>query len=429
MHVQLLAMVARTPPVNSLKKGFLPQIHHPLPLNYRESQQLLNSITTSFRKHLDKAHPLQPQDASSSVSRASRLQTAVLNPKEALHEQRPTDLHLNTILSNPLFARPKRINERSLQASTATERANAEDVQAFVEKSMYIFESAVAKGLMTPERAAGFLASIAQKINAQPALALEKRCLLGDTGAGLKVVQWLRASGQDHSLEFLDRTVLINRLAPFLFAEKLEEVMWNWLARLGAHIAASPADEAKRVALSNLMDQISLVRDKDGLTVPLDEKLTSFLRMNETLPLENSAIERSIRTNWARLSWASTVDAWKWPKPSAPLFERFINVGRPWNKPLDIAHLELHHPTSPDHSSAVQYLHDDTRMQAIAERVKSSTSDRLPRRVVSLGNDTIDRLKFLGQIDEASWVSEFLSRTFFGWNMLSSKERGFVKQA
>ena len=97
MRAQLLAMVARTPPVNSLKKGFLPQIHHPLPLNQRESQQLLNSITSSFRKHLDKAHPLQPQDASPSTSRASRLQTAVLNSKEALHDQRPTDLHLNKI--------------------------------------------------------------------------------------------------------------------------------------------------------------------------------------------------------------------------------------------------------------------------------------------------------------------------------------------
>lgn len=427
MRPPILAMVARTPPVNSLKKGFLPQIHYALPLNPRESRQLLDSITKSFRKHLDKAHPLQPQDASPSVARANRLQTAVLTPKEAVHEQRPTDLHLNTILSNPLFARPKPIHDRPFQASTATERANAEDVKAFVDKSMYIFESAVAKGLMTPERAAGFLASIAQKINAQPALAPEKRCLLGDTGAGLKVVQWLRASGQDHSLEFLNKTVLINRLAPFLFAERLEEVMWNWLARLGARIAASPADEPRRVALSNLMDQISLVRDKDGLTVPLDEKLNSFLRMNETLPLENPAIERSIQTNWARLSWASTVDAWKWPKPSAPLFERFTDVGRPWNKPLDIAHLELHHPTSPDHSSAVRYLHDDTRMQAIAERVKASASDRLPRRILSLGNDTIDRLKFLGQTDEASWVSEFLSHTFFRWNMLDSKEQGIAK--
>ena len=43
-------------------KGMLPPIHQPLPLNQREAQQLLNALTSSFRKNLDREHGWLPDD-------------------------------------------------------------------------------------------------------------------------------------------------------------------------------------------------------------------------------------------------------------------------------------------------------------------------------------------------------------------------------
>ena len=38
------------------------KIHPQLPLTPRESQQLLNLLTTSFRSHLDREHPTAPSE-------------------------------------------------------------------------------------------------------------------------------------------------------------------------------------------------------------------------------------------------------------------------------------------------------------------------------------------------------------------------------
>ncbi|KAK8069162.1 hypothetical protein PG994_005778 [Apiospora phragmitis] len=426
-------MVAPTTRLNSLKKGLLSRIHQPLPLNQRESQHLLNSITSSFRKHLDQEHPWQssssqevvPPPAPAPISK--RLEKAVLSNKESSSnqhgKQRPTDYHLDNILSNPLFAKPQRIGAGSQQQISLHTEPLPTDVQADVQKELYIFDSASSRGMMTTQRAAGFLASISRIIHSQSVLALEKRVRLGDTGAGLKVVQWLRSSGLDHNLEFLHNPVLIKHLAPFLYAESLEEVIWTWLSRLGAHIVDSPEDKEMQQAIANIIPYIiKLDESKLGLTRALDDSYSAFLRMHQTLESKNRHIERVVRNSWARLSWTSTVDASQRPRPSVPLFEMFTDIGRPWGKQLDIAHLELHHPTSPDHTSAVKYLHDDGKIASVAKQVNQAKSDRLSRRMVSLGTDTVLRLNQVGQREEASWVSELMSRTFFAWNSVLWQE-------
>ncbi|KAK7943764.1 uncharacterized protein PG986_012877 [Apiospora aurea] len=429
-------MVAPTTQLNSLKKGLLPRIHQPLPLNQRESQQLLNSITSSFRKHLDQEHPWQSSSSSQEAATvppsapiSKRLEKAVLSNKElsSNHQPgqlRPTDYHLDNILSNPLFAKPQRVGTGAgCQQISLHSEPLPTDVQADVQKELYIFDSASSRGMMTAQRAAGFLASVSRIINSQSVLALEKRVRLGDTGAGLKVVQWLRSSGLDHNLEFLHNPVLIKHLAPFLYAEGLEEVIWTWLSRLGARIVASPEDKETQQAIANIIPYIiKLDESKLGLTRALDESYSAFLRMHQTLESKNRHMERVVKNSWARLSWTSTVDASQRPRPSVPLFEMFTDIGRPWGKQLDIAHLELHHPTSPDHTSAVKYLHDDGKIASVAKQVSQAKSDRLSRRMVSLGTDTVQRLNQVGQRDEASWVSELMSRTFFAWNSVLRQE-------
>lgn len=92
-------------------KDFLPRIHQPLPINRRESQQLLKTLTTSFRKNLDKEHGYWGEDTSVASLRAASTNPSSPSVLDLYH--RPTDRHVRAILSNPLFS-----YDRAAQAST-----------------------------------------------------------------------------------------------------------------------------------------------------------------------------------------------------------------------------------------------------------------------------------------------------------------------
>jgi hypothetical protein len=397
-------MVARTPPLNSLKKGLkksiLPQIHQPLPLNKRESQQLLNSITSSFRKNLDQEHPWQQQDALESSLKVASNPPIHLS-KDIVQKHRPTDRHLESILTNPLFAQPG-----DIASPTPTALQHHHDV----------FESAVSKGMMTIRRAAGYLAMVNKQLASS---VVNEPSAIAASGAGIRVVQWLRASGAENSLEFLTDQMLIPLLVRFMFLEGLEEVAWTWLSQLGAQLHTLPKDGETQQSIICLLQAIRLGQAyKDhtlGLSrISLDHSYSSFLRAHQTLPADDPAAVKGLQRYWKSLSWSSTVQASQYQTPSAPLYEMFTDHGRSWKKHLDIAHLELHHPSNPDHSSAVKYLHDG-RVQDSADKLK--TSARYVERMVSLGTDTVNRLQVVGDQREASWVSEFMARTFFAWNL------------
>jgi hypothetical protein len=404
-------MVARTPSLGSLKNGLkqsiiFPRIHHPLPLSRRESQQLLNSITSSFRKNLDKEHPWQPSDATGPASTSNSEQSPSTAMKDVAQSHRPTDRHLESILSNPLFAQPHAVTQE-----TSNALQNHHD----------FFESAVAKGLMTPRGAAGYLAAIHKDLKQS---ALDIPAGMAASGSGLRVVQWLRASGAENSLEFLHDHHLPPLLVRFVFAEGLEEVAWMWLSRLAAQLGALPKDAQMQQSLAHLLyvikDAQAYMSTSTGLAqTSLDAGYSTFLRATRTVPSEDPVALKSLQRYWRSLSWSSTVDASLYQSPSAPLYEMFVDVGRPWKKHQDLAHLELHHPTHPDHASAVKYLHND-RVQETAARLKNS--EQYVNRMVSLGADTVHRLNQVGENSEASWVSEFMSRTFFAWNVRPSRD-------
>ncbi|KAI0152094.1 hypothetical protein F4776DRAFT_12731 [Hypoxylon sp. NC0597] len=389
-------MVVRTTSLNSLK-NFLPKIHQPLPLSRRESQQLLESITTSFRKNLDEEHPWEHHEEPASQNAAPQarkphLATTVPSsslPSDILTRQRPTDRHLRAILSNPLFA-----HQETKEPPTASR--NPFDV----------FDSAVSKGLMTPRRAAGFLAKVRSQIPGESDDVIRQG--MANSGAGLRVVQWLRASGLENDLHFLadSDAILFANLIPFMYAEGLEEVVWSWVARLGTH---DERDEVKRkhfTALFGLLHAIMKQKNTSytGLKTSLDGSYEAVVRASEILPKQNRVALGSFRKVWVGLSWASTVFASERPKPSAPLFDAFVDVGRPLKMRLDMAHLELHHPLTPDYSAAVQFMHH-------TGDVKSDDLDpNTRRRLVCLALDTADRLKEVGNVEEVSWIERFLAR-------------------
>ncbi|KAI0445945.1 hypothetical protein F4803DRAFT_95905 [Xylaria telfairii] len=391
-------MVVRTPPLGSLKKGFLPQIHHPLPLNSRESRQLLDSITSSFRKNLDREHPWEAGETSTSA-----LAGPILDPAEQpqTSNHRPTDRHLRAILSNPLFAHPRNAN-----ADTPLHTTDGSTTSL---RHFNIFDSAVARGLMTPRHAAGFLAKIQSQLRAESPDNLRQR--MGASGAGLRVLRWLRASGQESDLGFLSDPALLRVLVSFLYAEGLQEVPWTWLAQLAGRpteleLEATP-DTANAETLSRLMFAIVRESSESGSQSPisLDGSFAALVKANDMLPRENPAVTTAVKINWAKLSWASTVNSAERPRPSVTPFENFVELGRPLNLPLDIAHLDLHHPTTPTHSTAIQYLRP--RLGIIEDL--SSMKPQAQQRLLCLILDAAERLKRTGQAAEAPWLERLKS--------------------
>ncbi|KAI8629059.1 hypothetical protein F5Y19DRAFT_433828 [Xylariaceae sp. FL1651] len=393
-------MVVRTPPLSSLRRGFLPQIHQPLPLNRRESQQLLESITTSFRKNLDREHPWQNDETSIGTAADPKPDSV---ESTSTTNNRPTDRHLRAILSNPLFAHPRDAN-----ASTSTSNAR---------NPFDVFDSAVSRGLMTTRRAAGFLAMIRSQLLAESPDNVRQR--MRASGAGFHVVRWLRSSGHTNDLDFLSDPALIKLIIPFLYAEGLQEVAWTWLAQLATRATKLEFEKtpgkANAQTLSSLMSAIinESSESSSQSKISLDDSFAALEKANSMLPLENPVAAAAVRSIWARLSWASTVNAWERPKPSVNLFENFVDIGRPLNLPLDLAHLNLHHPTTPTHSAAVEYLR--LREQIVDD--VSSMKPRAQQRILCLVLDAAEILRRTGQAAEAPWVERLRAAIYERLNL------------
>jgi hypothetical protein len=360
-------MVTRTVPYNSLKKGILRQIHQPLPLSQRESQQLLQSITTSFRKNLDREHPWQAPGT------PAETQTPDASAQSATRHH-TTEQHLHTILSNPLFSRPRNVDS-DLPPSASS-----------IQKHFDVFDSAASKGLMTPRRATGFLATVRSEILAKSPENIGER--IAASGAGLQVLRWLRSSGYENSFEFLYEPALVKLIIYFLYAEGLQEVAWNWLARLATQSAELDIKNSPRV-ISCLLNAIA--NESSGLTdnyhASLDGAYTALARANDMFPREGEAAAKALKAAWSELSWTSTVKVLEHPKPTTTLFEDFIDIGRPFCLPLHSAHLHLHHPTTPTVSPAIEYL----RPKSLSPDI-SSMRPRTQQHILCLVLDAVNRI-------------------------------------
>ncbi|KAI5868201.1 hypothetical protein GGS23DRAFT_544505 [Durotheca rogersii] len=420
-------MVAGTSSRHLLRKSLFTGLHQPLPLSRREGQQLLEAITASFRKNLDKEHPWPsndeepvPSQDNCSASGSPRRQTLPSSPSSLAENaasttaQHPADRHLRAILCNPLFAH-QRVDDKPTKNFTLTHVTTPDPTP----DPFDVFDRAVSRGLMTSRRAAGFLTAVRSRIAASdsgtaPDSNIRQR--MAASGAALRVVQWLRASGQEHNLDFIYDFTLIRTLVPFMYAEGLEEVVWAWVARGATRVDVWDDTVASGRALSFLLYALMLQTSEPRLggqipRISLDASYSAMARATKVLHFpENKQGMVSLRRPWAFLSWASTVDAWDRPKPSAPLFDAFVDIGRPFGVPLDMAHLQLHHPLHPSHSAAVEYMHANANMSFDDEIATANLPKQARRRLVCLALDTVDRLKEAGDTTEVSWVERFLTR-------------------
>jgi hypothetical protein len=369
----------------------LPTLHKPLPLNRREAQRLLDTLTTSFRKHLDKEHGWLPDEAPS----AGATQPAVTH-------RRPTDHHLSSILSNPLF-NPPSISPTSTSVGSPHSRHGA----ANFAKEAAVFDEAVARGMMTMARAHGFLLAVRNIILRSSFLSVHDG--MRASGAGTRVATWIQSSGLEKDLSFLHKENFLRLLVPFMVAEGLEEKLWTWLEQI-RDMTSSPT-HAGPPRWFSLLCHIARAKTLDGGT--LDAAYASILRGEELFRHDDY---QNLVHPWLVVWWHSTVKAWRFSPSSDDLFENYVAVGDRLKRPLVLqrAHLDLHHPnpakTSPER--AVRLLTDDGPRtgwkQALSVPQKHVGS--IPSQIMSLGLDTVKYLSEAGDSALAQQILETLQR-------------------
>ncbi len=448
-------------PTKSLSslKGVFSKLHHPLPLNEKSTKKLLDTLTTSFRKQLDREHGWLGDEsdtivAAAAVKKASRspkapLPTAAVSkattrligldngPRSAtktgsthtahiqgIQQQgsaghRPTDRHLRAILSNPLFSYDQTVGNPT--------RLGAE------RDPMDIFDWAVARGLMTTKRAAGCL--LAKRREAVQSSSVSAKASMAASGAGLKVLQWLRSSGLERDLSFVSDAQLTGVLVQFLAAEDgLDAIVWLWIERLqrgegpqvigqqqkmlvgGAAGASAVSHEV--ASASFLLDR--LVKAKASGAATLDDAYRVMTRGAELFDKGSPAFEGNIFWPWCALSWMSTFKAWNLATPTPSLYETFVSIMDHDDRPsirLERAHLDLRHPTHPTPAPAVALLADDHLLrdvQASTPTAEPPPGRRpgYPSRIVSMGLDTVRHLAFIGESDEAQRILDRLRQQF-----------------
>lgn len=196
-----------------------PKIHQPLPRTPRESQQLLNALTSSFRRQLDHAYP------ASNVSNHNEGDRQPLNTESSAHA---TDKHLHNILDNPLFriVPPK----PTLVSHDRNALRSVEEQRRLAEEPMLVFDELVASGSAT-------VPAVTECLKSQLVLARSRDGqgvseAMKASRAASRVVNWFWASDGASRRKLLQSRPWTTALTKFMVAEGLHNNVLDWLRLL-----------------------------------------------------------------------------------------------------------------------------------------------------------------------------------------------------
>lgn len=101
-------------------KSLIDKLHPQLPLTTKESQRLLTALTSSFRKHLDEAHPTSLSAEDERKARPTEGGVAKPQTRTWHSSASHADKHLASVLTNPLFVKGgKRLDYTSAKVALA----------------------------------------------------------------------------------------------------------------------------------------------------------------------------------------------------------------------------------------------------------------------------------------------------------------------
>lgn len=377
-------------------------IHQPLSLNRRESQQLLNLLTTSFRQQLETSPVTFRHTPPATQAVKGHQNGKVRGRSNSDSSNRPTDLHMNSILTNPLLAGVKEGN-----------------VLPSNNDPMVVFEKAVANGMMTLNHARLCLEAKKVEIIRSPVLSVQEG--MRDSGAGRKVLKWLWASGLANDNSFLKDGKFATALMEFIVAERLQEVAWNWIKRGFTNVLEQrqpyilPVPDRK-IGLSPLF---YLIKAESICSNNLDSAYLCLSRAAGYLTGMEAIHMRALLGPSGRYLAYATCNPHRYlsynQPPSESAFESFLSlipvVTR--NIQYQFAHLNVLHPTRPNADLALSYLREQDSKEA--KFIKRSSELEM-----SLALNTAKLLLENHRYDDADWVMNYLQRHY--WRELGIKD-------
>ncbi|KAG9207023.1 hypothetical protein G6514_000314 [Epicoccum nigrum] len=361
------------------------KLHPQLPLTPRESQQLLGLLTTSFRLHLDREHPVHTTEVPvthSTVPKAARHDpgTTIPTSSAALASQ-----HLDAVLSNPLFAmKPARRGSRS-------------GASQVLKDPIGWFLNEITLGSAT-------LSSLSTCLNALDTSGTATQPHRDKT-PGAIIGAWLRSSGLDTSKEFLETCVaskyFLSRLVTRLLVDGETRLLWKWFART-SYTSSSPRTALlfrkqllRRMVLVQAHHDLpqSLLLFKKALDtckeqrkgfeslIPAGQELVKAITNSPNAPISNEVYDafRESVTLWVPGSWALVVDAMMW----------------------------LHHPTGASSTPGLQFIQDPAGAAKYASVRPGQRSF-----VVQLGLGVARELLAAEQYEDAQAVMAFVKKYF-----------------
>ncbi|KAM3535557.1 hypothetical protein MY4038_001242 [Beauveria bassiana] len=394
-----------TKPVNSLRKLFA-GYHEPPGLSAQQSQKLLDALKSSFRLQLEQEYgqtalTKHTNHKSKSLSNSSSASNGVVRHSAASR-------HLRSILANPLFS----YNKNSVTAAATI----PSPLSLPKRDPMDDFDHAVAKGLMTLNAAAGCIMTKQKQIDAReldtgPA---------SSSGTALRVVRWLRSTGAENDLAFLEHQAFVKALAPFLIAEKMEEIAWQWIQQTMQRSDSLDEDARLRRA-SFLLAQIVHVKSQPQHG-NLDGAIATILRAEQLLA-KNPLLSKLLVLPWRSVSWLTTVESYSRLAPSERLFDAHLDTASRLQQPLSVetAHLHLYHPTHPDPALAMQFFRDKKELRRLVHGITQEQFTQAKQKslgavpwVAYLGYDTVNHLTLSGLGEEAQTLTQILQEELAG---------------
>ncbi|KAJ9361402.1 hypothetical protein C8Q69DRAFT_241781 [Paecilomyces variotii] len=387
------------------------KIHPPLPRTPRESQQLLNALTSSFRRQLDQAYPPLDQAQQNNNEKDAR------DSETSAHA---ADKHLQSILDNPLFkVVPSQTIFSSVSKSDTQSRRALQ--KRLAKEPMVVFDELVASGHVE-------VTSLVDCLKAQLYLTGSgdgAREAMKSSGAGKRLVSWFWASDpSSRKLLFKSRNATSTALK-FMVAEDLQDTVMVWLRMLGKNDLGGvdgqiPQAVVPRVFKSFLSDFIAAeVRYGRGVVSALDYYLQAFrmcsFSISPSTPDSRNTMLVAAATQLAH--WiVDNAQGQAIKDIPASLYQQFCEaISTITTRPFLSASAWLYNPTNPDARPLLEYA------KSVPSHIYSSWKE--PRKEIFL-KVSLDAVRFMMERKEfrdATWLVQHVKQ-------LLSDEQSAVKE-
>lgn len=274
---------------------------------------------------------------------------------------------------------------------------------------MEVFDLAVAKGMMTIDYAKALLK--ANKRAIVESHLPDVREGMRESGAGLKVLKWLKSSGTTNDLKFLQDEAFGGILVEHLVAEGLDEAVWTWIKKsfekipLLSTLEGPEWTRARREIVNPLMLLVNAEAQGHGslnIAFMCLSRAAGYLKgvpaqtMIHILDPPGRYLATSAIFTHSRRAASSDSD-----------FESFMSllpvIFRAKNLRYYLAQLSLIHPTKPSVDLALEFL------KTVG---LPNSQPAFPRGYIQLGLDSAKYLLEKDRVKEALWVMDILRVNF-----------------